>query len=50
MEKVAKCGESQFVLIARYNLAGEVKKNELGGTCGTHEGREKTVQGLGGKS
>jgi hypothetical protein len=27
-----------------------MKENEVGGTCGTHEGGEESVQGFGGKA
>jgi hypothetical protein len=37
------------VLIPRYQ-ADQVKANEVGRTCGTHERGEKSVQGFGGKA
>jgi hypothetical protein len=50
MEKLAKWGASYFVLIIRYHLADQVKKNEVGGACGMLERGEKRVQGFGGKA
>jgi hypothetical protein len=42
--------ELHNVLIARYNYADEIKKNEEDGACGTHGRGEKSVQGFGGKA
>jgi hypothetical protein len=32
------------------DIIRQVKANEVGGTCGTHERGEKSVQGFGGKA
>jgi hypothetical protein len=37
-------------LIPRYHYADQVKANEMGGACGTHERGEKIVQSFGGKA
>jgi hypothetical protein len=43
MEKVAQWGASYFVLITRYYWVDQIKKNEVGGACGTHGKAEKRV-------
>jgi hypothetical protein len=32
------------------NIIKETKQNEVGWACGTHDRREKSVQGMGGKA
>jgi hypothetical protein len=34
----------------KYYLADQIKENEVGGKCGTHERGEECVQGFDGKS
>jgi hypothetical protein len=37
------------VLFTTYYYYDQVKKSEVGGTCSTHEGDEKSVQNCGGR-
>jgi hypothetical protein len=50
MEKVAQWGTSYFVLLPKYYKTDQIKKNEVGGTCGTRGRGEKSVQGFSGKA
>jgi hypothetical protein len=44
---------SQFVapvLLTKYHSGDEVKKTEMGRTCGTYGGEEKCIQGFSGET
>jgi hypothetical protein len=32
------------------NFGDKIEKNEMGGSCGAHEGGERSIQGLGGET
>jgi hypothetical protein len=38
------------VLFAEYNYNNQVKEEEVGRLCSTHEGEEECIEGLGGKA
>jgi hypothetical protein len=38
--------EPQFLLIAKYYLSNEIKKNEIDGACGRHRKEVKHMKGL----
>ena len=38
------------VLLTQYCASDKIKKNEMGGACGTYGGRERRVQGIGGET
>jgi hypothetical protein len=39
-----------FVLFTNYYFGEEIKRNEMGGACGTYRGEERCVQRFGGKA
>ena len=36
------------VLLTKYYLGDQIKKNELGRTCGIYEGEDRYIEGFGG--
>jgi hypothetical protein len=38
------------LLLTKYYSRDEVKKNEIGRACGTHEGEERCTPGFGGET
>ena len=38
------------VVLTKYRSSDQVKKTEMGGTCGTYGGGERCIQGFGGKT
>jgi hypothetical protein len=42
-------GVSWIVLLTKHNPADPIKKNEMGGACGTYGGEEKSYRVLVGK-
>jgi hypothetical protein len=36
------------VYLTKYHSGDQIKKNEMGGTCGTYGGQERCIQGFGG--
>jgi hypothetical protein len=38
------------VLLNKYHSGNQVKKTEMGRTCGTYEGEERCIQGFSGKT
>ena len=38
------------VLLTEYCSGGQIKKDEMGGTCGTYGREEKCIQGIGGET
>jgi len=50
MEKTTNRGALCFVLVTTYHLDGQIKKSEMGGSCGTYGGQERCIQGFGGEA
>jgi hypothetical protein len=44
---VVQLGTSYLVILSKYYMGGEIKKNEMGGACGTYGRQEKCLQGFG---
>ena len=42
--------EPQLLLLAKYYLSNEIKKNGMGRACGRHRKEVKHIQGLDGKT
>jgi hypothetical protein len=43
LEKNASCGASWFVLHTDYDLADQVKDDEMGRACGTYNDKKKFI-------
>jgi hypothetical protein len=41
---------SRYILPNEYYPGDQIKKNEMGGVCGTYGGPEKFMQGFGGET
>jgi hypothetical protein len=50
VEKNTHNTASWFVLITRHYSNDQMKKNEMGGACGTRRGGKKSTQGFVGKN
>jgi hypothetical protein len=46
VEKTKQRGALCSVLLTKYYSGGKIKKNEMGGACGTYGGQERYIQGL----
>jgi hypothetical protein len=50
VEKTAQQGALCSVLLTKYHSGDEVKKIEMGRTCGTYGGVERCIQGFSGET
>jgi hypothetical protein len=39
-----------FCILTHYCAGDEIERNEMGGVCGAYGGRERCLQGFGGKT
>ena len=37
-------------VLVKYSSSGQIKKNEMGGACGTHVGEERCIMGFAGET
>jgi hypothetical protein len=44
---VVQLWTSYLVILSKYYMGGEIKRNETGGACGTYGRQEKCIQGFG---
>ena len=44
---IVHLGVSYLVILIKYCMGGEIKKNETGGACGTYGRQERCIQGFG---
>jgi hypothetical protein len=49
VEKTTKQGTLCFVLLTKYYVGDQIKKNEMGRTCNTCGGEQKCIQGFDGE-
>jgi hypothetical protein len=42
--------EEGVKVLAKYHSGDQIKKNEIGGACGTYGGHERCIQGFGGET
>jgi hypothetical protein len=41
---------SRSAVFTKYFMGDQIKKNEMGGTCGTYRGEKRYIQSCGGKT
>jgi len=44
---IVQLGTSYHVILTKYYVGGEIKKNETGGECGKYGRQERCIQGFG---
>ena len=44
---IVQLGTSYLVILTKYNVGGEIKKNKTGGACGKYGRQERCIQGFG---